>query len=202
MKIHQQQVVLAEALTTKMPVWAELRQLGLVAFGVIFLALSSKLIVPMWPVPMTMSTFAVLTLGTVYGPRLGVATILAYLVCGAIGFDIFAGSSSSNNGLAYMVGPTAGYLLGYIPATIILGMAARAGWDRSLPRMVLALLAGNVIIYLPGLLWLGVLLGWDQPLLQWGLMPFLVGDALKLCLAACVLPIAWKILPGKLKGSA
>ncbi len=170
-----------------------LHRLALVVAGVLVLTLGAKMVVPMWPVPMTMGTFAVLTLGAVYGPGLGLATIGVYLLCGALGLDVFAGSSGNSSGLAYMAGPTGGYLVGYVLAVLTLGVAARAGWDRSPLRMVLALLVGNLVIYLPGVLWLGVLLGWDKPLLEWGLLPFLLGDALKLGLAACAVPLAWRV---------
>ena len=168
-----------------------MRQAALVALGVAILTVCAKLKVPMWPVPITMGTFAVLTLGAAYGPRLGLATILAYLVLGALGMPVFAGEAG---GLAYMLGGTGGYLLGYVLATLALGTAARAGWDRGFGRMALALLIGNALIYVPGLIWLGQLYGWDQPILAWGLTPFLLGDAIKLALAALLVPAAWKAL--------
>ncbi|WP_417210160.1 biotin transporter BioY [Antarctobacter sp.] len=185
--------VLAEAMLGDTPAKMALHKLGLVVLGVVGMAVSAKMVVPMWPVPMTMGTFAVLTMGAVYGPRLGVVTILAYLLCGTLGLDIFAGSSASVNGLGYMAGPTGGYLVGYVLAVLTLGLAARAGWDRTPPRMALALLGGNIVIYLPGVLWLGVLFGWDKPLMEWGVLPFLLGDALKLSLAACLVPLAWRV---------
>lgn len=170
------------------------KQAALVVVGIAFLALAAKIKVPMWPVPITMGTFAVLTVGAAYGPRLGLATILGYLIIGALGFDVFAGSSAESAGLTYMMGGTGGYLVGYVLATLALGVAARAGWDRSMPKMAGAMLLGNVIIYVPGLVWLGMLYGWDKPILQWGLTPFLIGDALKLALAAGLLPLVWKLV--------
>jgi biotin transport system substrate-specific component len=98
-----------------------------------------------------------------------------------------------------MMGGTGGYLFGYVLATLALGVAARAGWDRSMGKMALAMLIGNALIYIPGLLWLGVLYGFDKPILAWGLTPFLVGDALKLALAAMLLPAAWKLV-GRARG--
>jgi biotin transport system substrate-specific component len=171
---------------------ARVKEVALVVLGVLMLTAAAKIAVPMWPVPVTMGTFAVLTLGAAYGPRLGLTTILAYLAIGALGLDVFAGSSATENGIAYMLGGTGGYLVGYVLATLLLGVAARRGWDRARGRMALALLAGNAVIYLPGLLWLGQLYGWDQPILAWGLWPFLVGDALKLALAALLLPAVWR----------
>lgn len=170
--------------------WA--KRAALVALGVAAVAVAAKIKIPMWPVPVTMSTFAVLSIGAAYGPRLGLATVLAYLALGATGVDVFAGSGAEASGLAYMMGGTGGYLLGYALAAAALGWAARRGWDRSHGRMALAMLIGNAIIYVPGLLWLGQLYGWDQPILAWGLWPFLIGDALKLALAALLFPLAWR----------
>jgi biotin transport system substrate-specific component len=138
---------------------ARVKEVALVVLGVLLLTAAAKIAVPMWPVPVTMGTFAVLTLGAAYGPRLGLTTILAYLAIGALGLDVFAGSSATENGIAYMLGGTGGYLVGYVLATLLLGVAARRGWDRARGRMALALLAGNAVIYLPGLLWLGQLYG-------------------------------------------
>ena len=173
-------------------VWV--KRVVLVVLGVAALAIAAKIKVPMWPVPITMGTFAVLTIGAAYGPRLGLATMAAYLVVGALGYDVFAGSSAEKFGLSYMLGGTGGYLLGYVLATLALGIAARRGMDRSFGGMALAMFVGNVLIYVPGLLWLGHLYGWDQPILQWGLTPFLLGDAIKLALAALLVPAVWKLV--------
>ncbi len=170
------------------------KQAALLVAGVLLLALAAKIKVPMWPVPITMGTFAVLTLGAAYGPRLGLVTMLVYMLVGALGFDVFAGSSAEVSGLSYMLGGTGGYLVGYVMATLALGVLAQRGWDRSVSWMALAMLIGNSLIYIPGVLWLGQLYGWDKPILAWGLTPFLVGDALKLGLAAVLLPVAWKLV--------
>lgn len=185
---------LADVLAPRSGIARRLGQIALVAVGIVILAVAAKIKVPMWPVPITMGTFAVLTVGAAYGARLGLATILGYMLLGAVGFDVFAGSSAEANGLTYMMGGTGGYLLGYVMATVLLGALAQRGWDRSVGRMALALLLGNAIIYVPGLLWLGSLYGWDKPILQWGLTPFLIGDAIKLALAALILPAAWKLV--------
>ena len=171
-----------------------IKQVALVVLGIAALAIAAKIKIPMWPVPITMGTFAVLSIGAAYGPRLGLATILGYMIVGALGFDVFAGSSAEAYGLSYMMGGTGGYLLGYVMAALALGWFARQGWDRSLGRMAVAMLIGNALIYIPGLLWLGQLYGWDQPILQWGLTPFLIGDALKLALAAMLFPALWKLV--------
>jgi biotin transport system substrate-specific component len=185
--------------------WA--KRATLVALGVAALAIAAKIQVPVWPspVPVTLGTFAVLTIGAAYGPRLGLVTMLAYLVVGAFGYDVFAGSTADKNGLAYMMGGTGGYLVGYLLATVFLGYAARRGWDRSVLGMAAALLVGNVLIYAPGLAWLHQLVvaglfdpaayasAWDQTL-AWGITPFLIGDALKLALAALLVPAVWKLV--------
>lgn len=170
------------------------RQAALVVAGIAFLAIAAKISVPMWPVPVTMGTFAVLSIGAAYGARLGLVTIMGYLIIGALGFDVFAGSSPDTSGLEYMLGGTGGYLIGYVSATVLLGVLAQRGWDRSVPKMALAMLLGNVLIYVPGLVWLGALYGWDKPIFAWGLTPFLVGDIVKLALAAALFPMAWKLV--------
>ena len=170
------------------------KQIALVLVGVMLLVLSAKIKIPMIPVPMTMGTFAVLSIGAVYGPRLGLVTIIGYMIVGALGFDVFASSSSEKFGVSYMMGSTGGYLVGYVLAILVLGWTARQGWDRSVLKMAAAMVLGNVIIYVPGLLWLATLYGWDQPILTWGLTPFLMGDLVKLGLAALLLPGAWRLV--------
>lgn len=168
----------------------------LIVLGVLALAAAAKLKfpIPPSPVPVTLGTFAVLTIGVAYGPRLGVITILAYLFIGALGFDIFANSSAEKNGLTYMLGGSGGYLVGYGLAAFALGYAARKGWDRSVFKMALCLLGANALIYIPGLAWLYPFTsGWAQTF-AWGLTPFLLGDAMKLALAALAIPAVWKLI--------
>ncbi|MDB4241053.1 biotin transporter BioY [Yoonia sp.] len=186
--------VLTEAFGPSEGTALRIKQAVMVVLGIMALAILAKVKIPMWPVPITMGTFAVLTIGATYGPRLGLTTILGYMIIGALGFDVFAGSSAEAYGLTYMMGGTGGYLVGYVLATLALGRAARAGWDRSVLMMAFAMLLGNVLIYVPGIAWLGVLYGFDQPILAWGLTPFLIGDALKLVLAALLVPEVWKLL--------
>ncbi|MEO9778345.1 MAG: biotin transporter BioY [Sedimentitalea sp.] len=188
------QAVLTQAFGPQSGTALRLKQAALVLVGVLALAIAAKIKVPMWPVPITMGTFAVLSIGAAYGARLGLVTILGYMLVGALGFDVFAGSSAEAAGLTYMMGGTGGYLVGYVLATLALGALAARGWDRSFGMMALALLIGNALIYLPGLAWLGHLYGWDKPIVEWGLTPFLVGDAIKLALAAVLLPALWKMV--------
>lgn len=170
----------------------------LVLLGIAALTVMAKIQVflPGNPVPITLGTFGVLTIGAAYGARLGLVTILGYMALGAAGATVFAGDKA---GLTYMMGGTGGYLVGYVLATLALGFAAAKGWDRNIALMALAMLIGNALIYVPGLLWLnGFAESWAQTL-EWGITPFLIGDALKLGLAALLLPAVWKLV-GKARG--
>ena len=170
------------------------KQIILVIAGIAALAVAAKIKIPMIPVPMTMGTFAVLSIGVAYGMRLGLVTIIGYMLIGALGFDVFAGSSAETYGITYMMGGTGGYLVGYVLAVLALGYAARQGWDRSIGKMAFAMVLGNVLIYVPGLVWLAVLYGTDAPIFTWGLTPFLLGDLVKLALAALLLPSVWGLV--------
>ncbi len=191
-----QDQVLIETLDTTGGTMRRVRQAGLIVLGIAVLAVAAKIAVPVpgSPVAINMGTFAVLSIGAAYGPRLGLATILGYMLLGALGMDIFQSSTADLNGIAYMTGSTGGYLVGYVLATLALGLLARRGWDRSVLWMAGAMAIGTALIYVPGLAWLGQLYGWDQPILAWGLTPFLIGDALKLALAALLLPSLWKAI--------
>jgi len=187
-------LTLAEAIFPQTGLALRVKQLVLVAAGIATLVLAAKIKIPMFPVPMTMGTFAVLSIGAAYGARLGLATILGYMLVGALGFDVFAGSSAEVSGLSYMMGSTGGYLVGYVLAVVALGALARKGWDRARGKMALALVLGNALIYVPGLIWLTVLYGLEAPILSWGLTPFLLGDVVKLALVALLLPALWSLV--------
>ncbi len=199
MAISARKSVLSEVIWQAEGSALRIKQAALVALGIVALAISAKISIPMWPVPVTMGTFAVLSIGAAYGARLGLVTILGYMLIGLLGFDVFAKSSAELNGWAYMSGSTGGYLLGFVLAVAALGLAARAGWDRSPVKMAAAMLIGNALIYVPGLLWLGALYTWEKPILEWGLYPFLIGDALKLALAVALFPALWKLV-GRARG--
>lgn len=173
------------------------RYILLAVAGSIALTVSAKIQVPFYPVPMTMQTFVVLTIGMAYGWRLGGATVLLYLAEGAMGLPVFAGTPEKGIGLAYMMGGTGGYLVGYVLAAAACGWLAEEGFDRRATSTAFAMLIGNALIYLPGLLWLGMLFGWDKPILAWGLTPFVLGDATKILLATAVLPLAWRLVGRK-----
>lgn len=182
--------------TTLNPV---LRAVMLVGIGIGILTLSAKVQVPFWPVPMTMTTFAVILIAAAYGSRLGVATIVAYIAAGAAGLPVFSGPVA---GPAYLVGTTAGFIWGYIAAALIVGLAADRGWDRSLPKLGLAMLVGDAVLFTLGFLWLaflaqlssgatgiGVAAAWEN-----GIEPFILGDLVKIALAATLVTAGWSLM--------
>lgn len=170
------------------------KQAALVVAGIVALVLASNIRVPMWPVPVTMQTFAVLTIGAAYGMRLGLVTLLGWLVLGALGVAVFSGESA---GLAYFAGPTGGYLVGFAVAAGVMGALARRGWDKSVTGMAGAMLVGTGVYYAFGLSWMAWLFLADKGaawVVQYGMTNFLIGDALKLVLAALVVPGLWKLM--------
>jgi biotin transport system substrate-specific component len=171
-----------------------LRQITLAVVGSLLIAIASKIQVPFYPVPMTLQTLMVLTIGMAYGWRLAIATLVLYLLEGAVGLPVFAGTPEKGIGLSYMLGGTGGYLIGFVIAAGCCGLLAERGWDRSPLTTAATMLIGNGLIYVPGLLWLGSLYGWDKPILEWGLIPFLFGDMIKIVLASCMMPIIWRFL--------
>ena len=171
-----------------------LRNVALIIAGSLLLTLSAKIKVPFYPVPMTMQTLAVMLIGFTFGWRMAGATVLFYLAQGAFGLPVFAGTPEKGIGLAYMMGPTGGYLLGFVLAAVLCGWLAERGWDRSPLRLVAAMILANGVIYLLGVAWLGSVVGWDKPVLAWGMIPFLYGDLLKIVLGAGLLTAGWKLL--------
>ena len=170
---------------------AILRFVALTIIGAALLAISAKIRVPFYPVPMTLQTFTIMGLGAAFGMRLGLATVLFYLAIGAFGMDVFTSSSAESNGLSYMLGSTGGYLAGFVIAMGIIGYFAERGWDRSPFKLFGLMLGADALIFALGLLWLGTVVGWDKPILEWGLYPFIVGELIKIALAAAVIPALW-----------
>ena len=162
----------------------------LVLTGTVLLALSAKVQAPMWPVPVTAQTFAVLLIAALIGSKRGLATMLAYIVEGAVGLPVFAGPVA---GIAYMAGPTGGYLIGFIAAAWIVGCLAERGWDRRFKTTVAAMALGTIMIFVCGLLWLKFYVRADNVLVL-GLFPFIPGAIIKIVLAAALLPSGWKVL--------
>jgi biotin transport system substrate-specific component len=160
----------------------------LVVAGSLALAISAKVQVPFWPVPMTMQTLVVLLIGASFGARLGGITLAAYLAQGAAGLPVFA----SGAGLAYMAGPTGGYLAGFLLAAIVVGALADRGFGRNVWTTLVAMVAGLSVIYALGVGWLAGFAGLEKAITL-GVLPFLPAEAVKLALAALLLPSAWKL---------
>ena len=165
----------------------------LALIGTAVMTLSARLSVPFWPVPMTMESFAVLLLGAAFGLRLGAATLALYLVEGALGLPVFAGTPMHGIGLAYMMGPTGGYLLGFVAAAALVGFFAERGADRSTSQMLGAMALGHVVLFAFGFAWLAHLMGAKVAWVA-GVQPFIVGTLVKTLLAALLVPAAWGIL--------
>ena len=169
-----------------------IRNILLVIAGSLFVAGMAQVRIPLpfTPVPITGQTFAVLLVGATYGARRGAASLILYLVLGMLGLPVFAGGAS---GLSALLGPTGGYLVGFIIAAALVGMLAARGLDRRVPGALLAFLAGEMVIYLFGVSWLSVYLGFWRAITA-GFLPFIIGDAIKLVAAGLVLPAAWKLV--------
>jgi len=158
------------------------RAVVLMAVGTALLWVSAKIQIPFWPVPATLQTMMVVLIGAFYGSRLGLATVIAYLMEGLAGLPVFVGTPEKGLGLVYMAGPAGGFLLGFAVAAYLAGLAVERGWGASLLSMLGATLIANVAIYAFGLTWLASLIGADKAI-TFGLMPFLVSDAVKILIA-------------------
>tara|TARA_B100001059_G_C17835439_1_gene587747 strand:- start:1191 stop:1742 length:552 start_codon:yes stop_codon:yes gene_type:complete len=161
------------------------KQISLVLAGTILLAISAKIKIPFVPVPMTMQTFVVLSIGIIFGWKLGVATILLYLFEGIIGLPVFSGTPEKGIGLVYFTGPTMGYLLGFIIAAF---MAGKFNYDKNILKNFIKILFSTSFIYLLGIVWLGILIGWDKPLFKLGAQPFLLAELFKIILITIAIP--------------
>ncbi|WP_027459644.1 biotin transporter BioY [Deinococcus murrayi] len=178
---------------TLVPRSSLVRDALLVFGGAALVALVAQVEIPLKPVPITLQTLAVLLVGAALGWKRGAASMTTYLLAGAAGLPVFAGGSA---GLAKFAGPTGGYLLSYVFAAALVGwLVQRSALDRKPAGAALAMLAASVVIYAFGLTWLSLVTGLQgQALLNAGLTPFLVGDTLKIGLAALLLPGAWALV--------
>ena len=177
-----------DSLMTPSAATSAVTKAALVVFGSLLLAVSAQFKIPLYPVPVTGQTLVVLLIGMTYGPRLGGITIAAYLFEGAIGLPVFAGGAA---GVAVLMGPTAGYLFGFLLAATAMGYLAERGTGRTVVSTIAAMVIGNCVIYLCGALWLANFIGFAQAIAA-GVLPFLYGDALKLVVAAGLMPWAWR----------
>ena len=153
--------------------------------------LSAKVQVPFWPVPMTLQSMVVLMLGATLGWRLGLATVGLYLLEGAAGLPVFAGTPEKGLGLLYMAGPTGGYLVGFVAGAAAVGFLAARGWDRSIPWMFAAMCIGHAVIFAAGWAWLATIAGPEKAWIL-GVAPFYAATLLKTALAALAVPATWR----------
>lgn len=144
------------------------------------------------PVPITGQTFAVLLSGALLGSRRGALSQIIYLLIGLTGFPFWF-AAGGPLGIARLLGPTGGYLIGFILAAFVVGWLAERGWSQNIKAAIMAMLLGNTIIFILGLLWLTKFVGFEQVLLV-GLSPFILGDLLKILLAGFILPLGWKLI--------
>ena len=143
---------------------------------------SAKIQVPFYPVPFTFQTMIVLITGIMLGWRLGLLTISLYYLQGILGLPVFANSPERGLGMAYILGPTGGYLIGFSIAILITGLGAKKGFHKSYWKMALLFVLANLAIYATGLLWLSKFLGWEKAI-SFGFFPFVLGDLFKILLA-------------------
>jgi biotin transport system substrate-specific component len=177
------------------------RDTALCVLATALLVLSAKISVPLLPVPMTLQPLAVMCIGAAYGARLSVISVIAYLACGICGLPVFANTPPLTAAPAYLLGPTGGFLLSYIPAAALMGLVAEARLDRRFTTMLPCALLAEAIILACGFLWLafaahvgtsahgiGAAAAWSK-----GVVPFLLGDAVKAALTAAIFPVAWSL---------
>ena len=170
-----------------------LRDLTLIMLGTLFIAMLAQLVIPLpfTPVPLTGQTFAVLLVAATLGSKRGAASMVLYLAAGAIGLPFFAGGS---HGFSVIIGATGGYLIGFIISAYVIGLLAERGLERSIRTSIIPFFVGTVIIYACGVTWLAIILGSFSKAITLGLVPFLIGDVIKLIAASLALPAAWKLV--------
>lgn len=170
-------------------------QLFLALGATLLLTLSAKTKVVLGPVDLSLQTLAILLIAATFGMRLGIATLLLYLAEGAMGLPVFQSTPEKGIGLAYMVGPTGGFLIGFVAMAAIAGWAADRGWDRNPVKLAGAMLVAEAALMALGFAWLAGLIGADKAW-QFGVAPFILPDLIKVALAACLMPAAWALLRG------
>ena len=154
-----------------------IKLLAIIFFGSILLAVSAKVKIPFYPVPMTMQTFTVLLLGVSFGYKIGLATIILYLMEGIIGLPVFSNSPERGVGFVYFTGPTMGYLIGFLSACFLASFVKK---NDNYFVIFLKLILSVSTIYILGVLWLGTIIGWDKPILSLGVYPFLLAEIFKI----------------------
>lgn len=157
--------------------------------GTILITISAKVKIPFYPVPMTMQTFVILLIGITLGYKIGLAIVALYLLEGIIGLPVFANSPEKGIGIVYFTGPTMGYLIGFLVAVYFSGLFK---YDKGMINIFLKLIFSVSFIYILGLIWLGILIGWDKPIFKLGAQPFLLAELFKILILLFLTPILLK----------
>ena len=178
-----------EAISKNSKIEKIIKLIVLTIAGTIFITISAKIKIPFYPVPMTMQTFVILLIGITLGYRIGLATVALYLFEGIIGLPVFASSPEKGIGMAYFIGPTMGYLIGFLVAVYFAGLFK---YDKGLINTFFKLIFSVGFIYILGLIWLGMLIGWDKPIFKFGAEPFLLAELIKILLLLFLMPILLK----------
>ncbi len=197
--MHERALTVAGVFRPRTVGWSRFYDVVLIVGGSLIIAISAQLSVwlPFSPVPVTGQTFAVLMIGALLGARRGALCILVYLLEGAVGLPVFAGGAA---GVPWMIGPTGGYLAGFVIAAWVVGRLCERGWDRNVIKTACAMVTGNVCLHVSGVIWLSCLAvasgsGFSLGrILSVGVYPFVIGDVIKVILAAVLLPCGWKLL--------
>ena len=167
-----------------------LKYLLIAILGSILLTISAKIKIPFYPVPMTMQTFVILLIGITLGYKIGTATVALYLFEGIVGLPVFANSPEKGIGIAYFIGPTMGYLIGFLIAVYFAGLFK---YDKRVLNNFLKLIFSVSCIYILGVIWLGILIGWEKPLFKLGVQPFLLAELFKILILLFLTPTLLKI---------
>ena len=179
-----------ELITKKLKIESIIKSIMLAILGTIIITISAKIKIPFYPVPMTMQTFVILLIGITYGYKIGLATVTLYLLEGIFGLPVFANSPEKGIGIVYFIGPTMGYLIGFLVAVYFAGLFK---YDKGLINNLLKLIFSASFIYIFGMIWLGTLIGWDKPIFKLGAEPFLLAELFKILLLLLLIPTLIKV---------
>jgi len=179
-----------EAISKTLKIEKVIKLILITIAGSILITISAKIKIPFYPVPMTMQTFVILLIGITLGYKIGLATVTLYLLEGIVGLPVFANSPEKGIGLIYFIGPTMGYLIGFIISVYFAGLFK---YDKGIINTFLKLVFSVSFIYIFGLIWLGILIGWDKPIFKLGAQPFLLAELFKVLLLVFLTPNLLKL---------
>ena len=178
-----------EAINKTLKLEKVIKLILLTVIGSILITISAKVKIPFYPVPMTMQTFVILLIGVGFGSKIGLITVAVYLLEGIVGLPVFANSPEKGIGLVYFMGPTMGYLIGFLVAVYLAGLFK---YDKGIINTFLKLIFSVSFIYIFGVIWLGTLIGWEKPIFKLGVQPFLLAELFKILLLLFLTPTLLK----------